>query len=147
MSLGQRSAAQMPAEAIRVLEELNELTKAQQSFLNSCGDATWISDDDRRAIRWLLAALVDHRRRVRTATRLWRTLSREEPVARSLVTETADLLDENGYFAPFIAQWRAVVVGRTRVDRTTFWRSMIELAELNLSEARDVDESCATTAR
>ena len=41
-------AAHMRVEAVRVLHELNESTKAQQAFLNSCGDATWITDDERR---------------------------------------------------------------------------------------------------
>ncbi len=137
----------MRGDAVRVFHELNESTKAQQAFLNSCGDATWISDEERRAIRWLLSALIDHRRRVRVTARLWRTLNSNEPVPCGLVSETADLLDENRYFAPFIAQWRAVVIGRTRVERKNFWRSMIELAELNLDEARSAEESCATTAR
>jgi hypothetical protein len=134
-------------DAVRVLQDLNELTKAQQSFLNSCGDATWVSDDERRAIRWLLAALVDHRRRVRVAIRLWRTMRPEEPVARSLVDETADLIDENRSFTPFIAQWRAVVVGRAQVERKTFWRSLIELAERNLCDERDSEENCVSTGR
>lgn len=134
-------------DAVRVLQELNELTKAQQSFLNSCGDATWVTDDQRRAIRWLLAALVDHRRRVRVAIRLWRTMQPEEPVARSLVDETADLIDENRSFAPFIAQWRAVVIGRAQVERKTFWRSLIELAERNLSDELDTEETCVSTSR
>ena len=50
------------ADAVRVLNELNETTKAQQAFLKSCGDAAWVGDDERRAIRWLLTALVEHRR-------------------------------------------------------------------------------------
>lgn len=137
-------AAQMRAEAVRVLHELNESTKAQQAFLNSCGDATWITDDERRAIRWLLSALVEHRRRVRITARMWRTLSPDESVGSELVSDTAELLDESRYFAPFIDQWRSVVIGQTRLDRKRFWRSMIELAELNLGD-RDAAESCAST--
>ncbi|MCW2511782.1 MAG: hypothetical protein JWR11_824 [Mycobacterium sp.] len=140
----QVSAAQMRAEAVRVLHELNESTKAQQAFLNSCGDATWITDDERRAIRWLLSALVEHRRRVRITARMWRTLSPDESVGSELVSDTAELLDESRYFAPFIDQWRSVVIGQTRLDRKRFWRSMIELAELNLGD-RDAAESCAST--
>ncbi|OPX09473.1 hypothetical protein [Mycobacterium sp. AT1] len=136
-------AAQMRIEAVRVLQELNESTKAQQAFLNSCGDATWISDDERRAIRWLLSALVEHRRRVRITARMWRTLNATEPVGSELVSDTAELLDESRYFAPFIAQWRSVVIGHTRLERKRFWRSMIELAELNLGD-RDPSESCAS---
>ena len=136
-------AAQMRAEAVRVLHELNESTKAQQAFLNSCGDATWISDDERRAIRWLLAALVEHRRRVRITARIWRTLSPTESVGSELVSDTAELLDESRYFAPFIEQWRSVVIGQTRLERKRFWRSMIELAEQNLGD-RNAAESCAS---
>ena len=105
----------MRAEAVRVLHELNESTKAQQAFLNSCGDATWISDDERRAIRWLLSALIEHRRRVRITARMWRTLSPAESVGSELVSDTADLLDESRYFAPFID---AVALGGHRADST-----------------------------
>ena len=49
-------------------DELNESTKAQQAFLNSGGAATWNSDEERRAIRWLLSALIDHRRRTAAAS-------------------------------------------------------------------------------
>ena len=136
-------AAQMRTEAVRVLHELNESTKAQQAFLNSCGDATWISDDERRAIRWLLSALVEHRRRVRITARMWRTLSPTESVGSELVSDTADLLDESRYFAPFIDQWRSAVIGQTRLERKRFWRNMIELAEQNLGD-RDAAESCAS---
>lgn len=133
----------MRVEAVRVLHELNESTKAQQAFLNSCGDATWITDDERRAIRWLLSALVEHRRRVRITARMWRTLSPTESVGSELVSDTAELLDESRYFAPFIDQWRSVVIGQTRLERKRFWRSMIELAELNLGD-RDAAEPCAS---
>ena len=136
-------AAQMRTEAVRVLHELNESTKAQQAFLNSCGDATWISDDERRAIRWLLSALVEHRRRVRITARMWRTLSPTESVGGELVSDTADLLDESRYFAPFIDQLRSVVIGQTRLERKRFWRSMIELAEQNLGD-RDTTETRAS---
>lgn len=134
MTVSQAPAAQMRIEAIRVLHELNESTKAQQAFLNSCGDATWISDDERRAIRWLLSALVEHRRRVRIIARMWRTLNPDESAGSELVSDTAELLDESRYFAPFIDQWRSVVIGQTRLERKRFWRSMIELAELNLGD-------------
>jgi hypothetical protein len=143
MSLGQLPGAAMRVEATRVLNELNESTKAQQAFLNSCSDATWITDEERRAIRWLLSALIEHRRRVRITVRLWRTLNPAEPVGSELVSETVDLLDENRYFAPFIAQWRAAVIGQTRVERTLFWRNMIELAQMNLHEPDDA-KSCAS---
>ena len=136
-------AAHMRVEAVRVLHELNESTKAQQAFLNSCGDATWISDDERRAIRWLLSALVEHRRRVRITARMWRTLSPAESVGSELVSDTAELLDESRYFAPFIDQWRSAVIGQTRLERKRFWRNMIELAEQNLVD-RDAAESCAS---
>jgi len=39
-------------------------------------------------------------------------VARSENALRELVTETTDLLDENRHFEPFIAQWRAVVIGR-----------------------------------
>jgi hypothetical protein len=130
-------------EEARTLHELNEATKVQQAFLNSCGDATWISDEERQAIRWLLEALIDHRRRVRVATRLWRTLRSDEPVPRALVTETVQLIDENRRFAPVIAQWRAVVVGRVRIERKDLWRSMLELAEKNLG----IEAHCATSGK
>ncbi|TQR82723.1 hypothetical protein D8S82_30740 [Mycobacterium hodleri] len=136
-------AAQMRTEAVRVLHELNESTKAQQAFLNSCGDATWISDDERRAIRWLLSALVEHRRRVRITARMWRTLSPAESVGSELVSDTAELLDESRYFAPFIDQWRSAVIGQTRLERKRFWRNMIELAEQNLGD-RDTAETRAS---
>ena len=136
-------AAQMRTEAVRVLHDLNESTKAQQAFLNSCGDATWISDDERRAIRWLLSALVEHRRRVRITVRMWRTLSPTESVGSELVSDTADLLDESRYFAPFIDEWRSAVIGQTRLERKRFWRNMIELAEQNLGD-RGAAESCAS---
>ncbi|AQA01513.1 hypothetical protein BVC93_02635 [Mycobacterium sp. MS1601] len=123
-------------EEVVVLQQLNESIKAQQAFLNSCGDATWISDDERRAIRWLLSALIDHRRRVRTAARLWRTLQPGEPAPQDLRDETVELLDENRSFGPYIAQWRGVVVGQARVERTDMWRSMRELAESNLGLPR-----------
>jgi hypothetical protein len=134
----------MRVEAVRALTELNESTKAQQAFLNSCGDATWISEDERQAIRWLLTALIEHRRRVRITARLWRTLTAAEPVGSELVSETVELLDESRYFAPFIAQWRSVVIGQTRVERKNFWHGMIELAQLNL-EGIDATEPCAST--
>ncbi|MEU0495398.1 hypothetical protein [Mycobacterium sp. NPDC006124] len=133
----------MRAEAIRVLHELNESTKAQQAFLNSCGDATWIDDDERRSIRWLLSALIEHRRRVRITTRMWRTLHSSEPVSSELVADTAELLDESRYFTPIIAQWRSVVIGQTRFERKRFWRTMLELAEQNLGD-QDTAESHAT---
>ncbi|GAB7071905.1 hypothetical protein H7J06_01160 [Mycobacterium hodleri] len=131
-------APQMRVEAVRVLNELNETTKAQQAFLNSCGDATWIGDEERRAIRWLLSALVDHRRRVRITARLWRTLNPAEPVGGDLVSDTVALLDENQSFTPLLAQWRAMVIGQTRLERHSFWRNLIEIAELNLVESRTV---------
>jgi hypothetical protein len=137
----------MRGDAVRVFDELNESTKAQQALLNSCGDATWIGDEERRAIHWLLSALIDHRRRIRVTGRLWRTLNPDEPVPCALVTETTELLDENRHFAPFIAQWRAVVIGRTRSERKEFWRSMIELAEMNLGAVRDSEESCSASGR
>lgn len=146
MSHQQEAGARMRGDAVRVFGELNESTKAQQAFLNSCGDATWISDEERSAIRWLLSALIDHRRRIRVTARLWRTLNPSEPVPCELVTETAELLDENRHFAPFIAQWRAVVIGRTQVERKEFWRSMIELAELNLGGVRDTELSTPTAS-
>ncbi len=147
MSHHQQVGAQMRGDAVRLFDELNESTKAQQALLNSCGDATWISDEERRAIRWLLSALVDHRRRIRVTGRLWRTLKSTEPVPCELVTETTEILDENRHFAPFIAQWRAVVVGRARVERNDFWRSMIELAELNLAGVSAAEESCSSSGR
>lgn len=136
----------MRGDAVRVFEELNDTTKAQQAFLNSCNDATWISDEERRAIRWLLAAVIDHRRRIRVTARLWRSLHAAEPVPCELVTETTDLLDENRHFEPFIAQWRAVVIGRTRVERKDLWRSMIELAESNLRDSSEA-EACTSGGR
>ncbi|MET0702020.1 MAG: hypothetical protein ABWY93_20390 [Mycobacterium sp.] len=139
MSHHEKAGARMRGDAVRVFDELIESTKAQQAFLNSCCDATWVSDEERRAIRWLLSALVDHRRRVRITGRLWRTLIPTEPVPCELVTDTNELLDENRHFAPFIAQWRAVVIGRTRVERDDFWRSLIELAEQNLARVRKPD--------
>lgn len=139
--------AQVRGETVRVLTALNESTKAQQAFLNSCSDAPWIGDDDRTAIRWLLAALIDHRRRVRVAIRLWRTLNADEPASRGLVSETTDLLDENRHFTPFISQWRAVVLRQTRLERNTFWRKMMETAELNIHESREAEGQRATTAR
>ena len=137
----------MRGDAVRVFEELNDTTKAQQAFLNSCSDATWISDEERRAIRWLLAAVIDHRRRIRVTARLWRSLHAAEPVPCELVTETTDLLDENRHFEPFIAQWRAVVIGRTRVERKDLWRSMIELAEANLHDSSEAEEACTSGGR
>jgi hypothetical protein len=143
----QLAGARMRGDAVRVFDELNESTKAQQAFLNSCGGATWISDEERRAIRWLLSTLIDHRRRIRVTARLWRTMNPNEPIPCELVTETADLLDENRHFAPFIAQWRAVVIGRTRLERKDLWHSMIELAELNLGRVSDAEESCSSSGR
>ena len=137
MRSGGENVAPVRGEAVRVLTALGESTKAQQAFLNSCFDATWIGDDERSAIRWLLAALIDHRRRVRVAIRLWRTLNAGEPASRGLVTETADLIDENRHFTPLMSQWRTVVLGQTRLERNAFWRRMIELAELNIEESRE----------
>lgn len=133
----------MRGDAVRVFAELNESTKAQQAFLNSCSDTVWMSDDERHAIRWLLSALVDHRRRIRVTGRLWRTLIATEPVPCDLVTQTTELLEENRHFAPFISRWRSVVVGRTRMERNDLWRSMIELAEMNLAGARGAEETCS----
>ncbi|CAN5306165.1 hypothetical protein BH09ACT8_BH09ACT8_25230 [soil metagenome] len=147
MSHNQAAGARMRGDAVRVFEELNDSTKAQQAFLNSCNDATWISDDERRAVRWLLSALIDHRRRIRVTARLWRSLNAADPVPCELVTETTDLLDENRHFEPFIAQWRAVVIGRTRVERKDLWRSMIELAEANLHDSSDAEQPCASGGR
>ena len=130
-----------------MLEELNDTTKAQQAFLNSCGDAAWISDDERRAIRWLLSALVEHRRRLRTAARMWRAMGHDEPAGRALVTVTAELLDENRSFVPFIAQWREAVMGHLALERNNFWRSMIELAESNLSDSHDCATLCVAGRR
>lgn len=132
----------MRGDAVRVFAELNETTKAQQAFLNSCGDAVWMSEDERHAIRWLLTALIDHRRRIRVTSRLWRTLVATEPVPCDLVTSTTELLEENRHFAPFIARWRTVVVGRTRMERNDLWHSMIELAELNLAGVRGAERTC-----
>lgn len=124
------------AEEARILDDLNQSIKVQQAFLNSCGDATWIGDEERRAIRWLLSALIDHRRRVRTAARLWRTLGTDEPAPSCLVAETVELIDENRRFGPFIARWRAAVVEQARTERKDLWRSMLELAEANLDGGR-----------
>jgi hypothetical protein len=134
MSHQREAGERMRGDAVRVLDELHQAAKAQQAFLNSCGDATWISDDERRAIRWLLSALIDHRRRLRVTARLWKTLNPNEPVACALVTETTELMDENRSFTPFIAQWRAVVVERTRTERYDLWHRMIELAQSNLGQ-------------
>ncbi|GAS99259.1 uncharacterized protein RMCC_6224 [Mycolicibacterium canariasense] len=125
------------AEAVRVLDELNDTAKSRQAFLKGCGDAAWIDDEQRRAIRWLLSALVEHRRRLRTAARIWRAMGHDEPAGRALVAATADLLDENRSFAPFVAQWRDAVVVRLSMERDSFWRSMLELAEANLVDTRD----------
>jgi len=135
----------MRGDAVRVFSELNESTKAQQAFLNSCSDALWMNEDERRAVRWLLSALVDHRRRIRVTSRLWRTLLATEPVPCDLVTQTTELLEENRHFAPFIARWRSVVVGRTRMERNDLWHSMIELAELNLAGADAAEETCSAS--
>lgn len=135
------------AEAIRVLEELNDTTKAQQAFLKSCGDAAWIGDEERSAIRWLLSALVEHRRRLRTTTRMWRAMAHDEPAGRALVAVTVELLDENSSFAPFVAQWREAVVGRVSLERNIFWRSMIELAQSNLTDAHDAGPLCLAGRR
>lgn len=121
------------AETVDVLADLNEAVKAQQAFLNSCADALWASADQRRAIRWLLAALIDHRRRIRAVLRLWRTLSASDPVERALVAETTELLDENRRFAPYVDAWRAVATGQLRSERQVFWHQMAELAQCNLS--------------
>lgn len=136
MSAYRAAVVDARAQEARVLQELNDLIKTQQAFLNSCSDAAWIGDDERRAIRWLLAALVDHRRRVRVAARMWRTLQPDEQAPRALAEETVELIDENRRFTPYVAQWRAVVVGRARVERNDLWRSMLELAEANLGPAR-----------
>ncbi|WP_178358839.1 hypothetical protein [Mycolicibacterium hippocampi] len=143
MSHQQEAGARMRGDAVRVFGELNDSAKAQQALLNSCGEAAWITDEERRAIRWLLSALIEHRRRIRVTARLWRSLNPEEPVPCALVTETTELLDEHRHFEPFIARWRAVVINRARIDRTEFWRSMIELAELNLDLASEAEEPCA----
>jgi hypothetical protein len=81
---------------------------------------------------------------VRITARMWRTLSPTESVGSELVSDTADLLDESRYFAPFIDQLRSVVIGQTRLERKRFWRSMIELAEQNLGD-RDTAETRAST--
>jgi len=125
----------MRSEAVRVLTEFSQTTKAQQAFLTSCGDATWVSAEQRHTIRWLLSALIEHRRRIRVTARLWRTLTVDEPVARALASATTDLLDENRSFTPLIARWREVVVEQTRIERNEFWRSMIELAEQNMTDS------------
>lgn len=135
----------MREQAVRRLDELNEITKAQQAFLNSCSDATWITDEQRYEIRWLLSALIDHRRRVRVTARLWRTLTPTEQVGHGLVAETTELIDENGYFAPLIERWRSIIVARTTSERKLFWFSMMELAERNLSMADDIGETGAAT--
>lgn len=132
MSVHRTPVVELRSEEARVLHELNDLIKTQQAFLNSCSDAAWISEEERRAIRWLLSALIDHRRRVRMAARMWRTLNPGEQAPRGLAAETVELIDENRRFAPYVAQWRAVVVGRARVERNELWRSMLELAEANL---------------
>ncbi|MGB3482988.1 MAG: hypothetical protein WBB07_12330 [Mycobacterium sp.] len=136
MSAYRAPVAELRSEEARVLHELNDLIKMQQAFLNSCSDATWISEDERAAIRWLLSALIDHRRRVRVAARMWRTLHPDERASRALAEETVELIDENRRFSPYIAQWRAVVVERARVERNDMWRSMLELAEANLGPKR-----------
>lgn len=137
----------MRGDAVRVFAELNETTKAQQAILNSCADASWISDEQLRAIRWLLSALIEHRRRIRVTGRLWRSLNAADPVPCELVTETTELLDEHRHFEPFIAQWRAVVIGRTRVERQNFWRAVIELAETNLHDTSGAEQPCTSGAR
>ena len=134
-------------EAVRVLDDLNETTKSRQAFLKSCGDAAWLGDDERRAIRWVLSALVEHRRRLRATARMWRALGVDEPADRALVAITGDLLDEDRYFAPIVAQWREAVVGRIYLERNTFWRSMIELAEANLTDGSDATTFCVAGRR
>lgn len=123
-------------EEAAILDDLNQSIKVQQAFLNSCADSTWIGDEERQAIRWLLSALIDHRRRVRTSARLWRTLGADEPTPRCLVAETVELIDENRRFEPFIARWRAAAVEQARAQRKELWRSMLELAEANLDDGR-----------
>ncbi|CAN5124832.1 hypothetical protein BH11ACT6_BH11ACT6_48830 [soil metagenome] len=140
-------AARGGSDEAEALRELNESIKAQQAFLNSCGDATWISEEERRVVRWLLSALIDHRRRVRITTRLWCALNPNEPVPSALVAETVELIDENRRFVPYIAQWRATVVSRTRVERAELWRSMLELAESNLNQVGDVEQTLAASRR
>lgn len=147
MSLNKMRAARVGSDEAQVLCELNHSIKAQQAFLNSCGDATWMSEEERRVVRWLLSALIDHRRRVRITARLWCALHPNEPVPSALVTETVELIDENRRFVPHIAQWRAIVVGRNRVERADLWRSMLELAESNLDQLGDVKQSCAASRR
>ena len=128
----QGSLPALRAQIIGSLDDISESAKSQQALLNSCSDATWITDEERGAVRWLLSALIEHRRRVRVIARLWRTLGPDEPVGGALAAETAELIDENAHFRPFIEQWRSVVTERTRLERQAFWRQMIELAELNL---------------
>jgi hypothetical protein len=149
MTVQHAPAVDQFVDEARVLQQLNDWIKVQQAFLNSCGDADWISPDERRVIRTLLVALIDHRRRVRATTRMWRTLQPDEHTPRELVAETVELIDENRRFVPFIAQWRAVMVARTRVERKQLWRSMLELAESNLETTVDVtvDDLSVTQGR
>lgn len=134
-------SVRMRGNVIAALNELQELAKSQQALLNSCSDAAWTTVDDREAIRWLLDALGEHRRRVRITTRLWRTLADGESLDGRLVAETSALFDENGYFVPHLAKWRDIVTERTVIERKVFWRNMITLAQGNLDEACSRDES------
>lgn len=120
-----------PPEA-QALQSLNDVIKTQQAFLNSCMDQTWIGDEERQAIRWLLSAMVDHRRRIRVAARVWRTLRPREPVAAALVAETAELIDEYRRFVPYVDRWRALIIDRNRAERGDLWRGLLELAQANL---------------
>ena len=130
IELGEDAAVR--EDVVTALKGLHEFTKAQQAFLNSCSDAAWVTDEDRRAIRWLLDALAEHRRRVRVTLRLWRTLSERERLDGRLVAETSALLDENHYFVPHLAKWREIVTERTAAERKAFWDNMITLAQRNL---------------
>ena len=126
----------VPAQAVDVLTALEASVKSHSAFVSSCCDADWIDEDGRIAVRWLLSALREHRRRLRRAIRLWRTLSAADPVDGALVTATNELLDENRFFAPHIARWRSAAVGSLEIDRVSFWRHMAALAAANLHEAQ-----------
>ncbi|KPH20752.1 hypothetical protein AN948_05165 [Rhodococcus sp. ADH] len=127
---------------VKALCALNDTTKRQQSLLNSCSDAEWLGEDERRAVRSLLDALIEHRRRVRVMIRLWRSLCLDDVLEEGLVRETSQIIDENRYFVPHVDKWRNAVIKREGLERELFWRGMIDLAQANLGESVVLGEQC-----
>lgn len=106
------------------LSYLENLTKAQASFIRHCLDAEELSTDSRQSLRNLLDSMVEHRRRLRNCKRAWMTLGTSEPQTPGLESHTATLLRENDTLITALEPWRKLSLLGEQSALQEMWRRL-----------------------